>query len=70
MKKKILMLCMGLLLRQPHSESAMGRERPRQSCPGHHQCRQEHRSYVFHREQHAQQFSGDREDLQTGQGVL
>ena len=42
----------------------MGSDRPRESGPGHHQCRQEHRPHVLDGWQYAQQFSGDGQDLQ------
>lgn len=63
MKKKILMLCMGCFFISLTAKAQWVVSDPGQSCPGYHQCRQEYRSHIFHREQYAQQFSGDREDL-------
>ena len=71
MKKRILTALM--LYLPPFGRQGtrpMGSDRSRESCPGHHQCRQEYRPHVLDGWQHAQQFSGDGQDLQAGQGVL
>ena len=70
MKKKIIMLCMGCFFVSNHGESAMGGDRPDQSCPRYHQCREKHRADIHDGDQYDQQFSGNRKDLQTGKGVL
>lgn len=47
----------GLLPCQPHGESAMGGDRPDQSCPRYHQCCEKHRADIHDGDQYDKQFS-------------
>ena len=44
----------------------VGGDRSRESCPGYHQRRQEHRAHILDGRKHAEEFSGDRENLPAG----